>query len=58
MKKPLVAIVDGDSAFANYLRTFLSLRGQGRAFLFRGNSPEMQTIATVIEQVSDSDGRC
>src|SRR3989441_3319909 len=28
---------------------------QDRAFLFWGNSPEMQTIATVIEQVSDSD---
>jgi two-component system response regulator AtoC len=28
---------------------------QDRAFLFWGNSPEMQTIATVIEQVADSD---
>jgi two-component system response regulator AtoC len=28
---------------------------QDRAFLFWGNSPEMQTIAAVIEQVSDSD---
>jgi DNA-binding NtrC family response regulator len=28
---------------------------QDRAFLFWGNSPDMQTIATVIEQVSDSD---
>jgi DNA-binding NtrC family response regulator len=28
---------------------------QDRAFLFWGDSPEMQTIATVIEQVSDSD---
>src|SRR5439155_1838130 len=28
---------------------------QYRAFLFWGNSPEMQTIATVIEQVADSD---
>ncbi len=27
MKKPFVAIVDDDSAFANYLRTFLSLLG-------------------------------
>jgi ActR/RegA family two-component response regulator len=27
LKKPYVAIVDDDSAFANYLRTFLSLRG-------------------------------
>src|SRR3979490_2212646 len=29
---------------------------QDRAFLFWGDSPEMKTIATVIEQVSDSDG--
>src|SRR5213079_3426981 len=28
---------------------------QDRAFLFWGDSPEMQTIASVIEQVSDSD---
>src|SRR5207342_503907 len=28
---------------------------QERAFLFWGDSPEMQTIASVIEQVSDSD---
>jgi two-component system, NtrC family, response regulator AtoC len=28
---------------------------QDRAFLFWGNSPEMQAIATVIEQVADSD---
>jgi two-component system response regulator AtoC len=28
---------------------------QDRAFLFWGDSPEMNTIATVIEQVSDSD---
>jgi DNA-binding NtrC family response regulator len=28
---------------------------QDRAFLFWGDSPEMKTIATVIEQVSDSD---
>src|SRR3989442_1187014 len=28
---------------------------QDRAFLFWGDSPEMETIATVIEQVSDSD---
>src|SRR3989441_5950108 len=28
---------------------------QDRAFLFWGNSPDMQTIATVIEQVADSD---
>src|SRR6188474_3188047 len=28
---------------------------QDRAFLFWGESPEMQTIASVIEQVSDSD---
>src|ERR671924_359065 len=27
MTKPYIAIVDDDSAFASYLRTFLSLRG-------------------------------
>ena len=27
LKKPYVAIVDDDSGFANYLRTFLSARG-------------------------------
>jgi two-component system response regulator AtoC len=33
MKKPFVAIVDDDSAFAGYLRTFLSLRGyEARAY--------------------------
>jgi len=33
LKKPFVAIVDDDSAFSNYLRTFLSLRGyETRAF--------------------------
>jgi two-component system, NtrC family, response regulator AtoC len=33
MKKPLVAIVDDDSAFASYLKTFLSLRGyEARAY--------------------------
>ena len=33
MRKPFVAIVDDDSAFAAYLRTFLSLRGyEARAY--------------------------
>jgi two-component system, NtrC family, response regulator AtoC len=33
LKKPLVAIVDDDSAFASYLKTFLSLRGyEARAY--------------------------
>ncbi len=33
MKKPYVAVVDDDSAFAGYLKTFLSLRGyETRAF--------------------------
>src|ERR1700739_4923992 len=37
MKKPSVAIVDDDSAFANYLRTFLSLRGYETRSYSRGN---------------------
>ena len=37
MKKPLVAIVDDDSAFANYLRTFLSLRGYETRAYSRGD---------------------
>ena len=36
MKKPYVAIVDDDSGFADYLRTFLSLRGyEARCLLAR-----------------------
>ena len=37
MKKPFVAIVDDDSAFANYLRTFLSLRGYDSRTYSRGD---------------------
>jgi two-component system, NtrC family, response regulator AtoC len=37
VKKPYVAIVDDDSAFANYLRTFLSLRGYDTRSYARGD---------------------
>src|SRR5881394_1833289 len=37
LRKPLVAIVDDDSAFANYLRTFLSLRGYETRSYSRGD---------------------
>ena len=37
MKKPYVAVVDDDSAFANYLRTFLSLRGYETRSYSRGD---------------------
>ena len=37
MKKPFVAIVDDDSGFANYLRTFLSLRGYETRSYSRGD---------------------
>ncbi|MGE3511131.1 MAG: sigma-54-dependent transcriptional regulator [Vicinamibacterales bacterium] len=37
MKKPYVAIVDDDSGFANYLRTFLSLRGYETRSYSRGD---------------------
>ena len=37
MKKPYVAIVDDDSAFSNYLRTFLSLRGYETRSFARGD---------------------
>jgi DNA-binding NtrC family response regulator len=37
LKKPFVAIVDDDSAFANYLRTFLSLRGYETRAYSRGD---------------------
>ena len=37
MKKPFVAIVDDDSAFASYLRTFLSLRGYETRSYSRGD---------------------
>src|SRR6476659_3766678 len=37
MKKPYVAIVDDDSAFSAYLRTFLSLRGYEARCYTRGD---------------------
>jgi DNA-binding response OmpR family regulator len=37
MNKPYVAIVDDDSAFAAYLRTFLSLRGYEARCYSRGD---------------------
>ncbi len=37
MRKPFVAIVDDDSGFANYLRTFLSLRGYETRSYSRGD---------------------
>ena len=37
MRKPYVAIVDDDSAFSNYLRTFLSLRGYETRSYSRGD---------------------
>ena len=37
VKKPYVAIVDDDSAFSNYLRTFLSLRGYETRTYSRGD---------------------
>jgi two-component system response regulator AtoC len=37
LKKPYVAVVDDDSAFANYLRTFLSLRGYEARSYTRGD---------------------
>ena len=37
MRKPRVAIVDDDSAFAGYLRTFLSLRGYDTRAFSRGD---------------------
>jgi two-component system response regulator AtoC len=37
LKKPYIAIVDDDSAFASYLRTFLSLRGYETRAYSRGD---------------------
>ena len=39
MKNPYVAIVDDDASFANYLRTFLSLRGYEARCCTRGDDP-------------------
>jgi len=41
VKKPYVAIVDDDSGFANYLRTFLSLRGYETRAYSRGEEMVM-----------------
>jgi two-component system, NtrC family, response regulator AtoC len=43
LKKPYVAVVDDDSAFANYLRTFLSLRGYDTRSYSRGD----EIVATI-----------
>ena len=43
LKKPYVAVVDDDSAFANYLRTFLSLRGYETRSYSRGD----EMLATI-----------
>jgi len=43
LKKPFVAVVDDDSAFANYLRTFLSLRGYDTRSYSRGD----EMLATI-----------
>jgi two-component system, NtrC family, response regulator AtoC len=37
LKKPFIAVVDDDSAFANYLKTFLSLRGYDTRSYSRGD---------------------
>ncbi|HEX7019984.1 MAG TPA: sigma-54 dependent transcriptional regulator [Gemmatimonadaceae bacterium] len=46
MKKPYVAIVDDDAAFAAYLRTFLSLRGYEARCYARGD----EVLATMKQQ--------
>ena len=51
MKKPYVAIVDDDSSFASYLRTFLSLRGYEARCYTRGD--ELLMIAMSGETVID-----
>jgi len=43
LNKPFVAIVDDDSAFANYLRTFLSARGYDTRSYSRGD----EMVATI-----------
>src|SRR5580700_3493320 len=37
LRKPYIAVVDDDSAFASYLRTFLSLRGYETRAYSRGD---------------------
>ncbi len=51
MKRPYVAIVDDDSAFAAYLRTFLSLRGYEARCYLRGD--EMLAAVKSAEEAPD-----
>ncbi len=51
MKRPYVAIVDDDSAFAAYLRTFLSLRGYEARCYARGD--EMLAAVKSAEEAPD-----
>jgi two-component system response regulator AtoC len=50
MKKPYVAIVDDDSGFAAYLRTFLSLRGYEARCYTRGD----ELLASMKEEAPDA----
>ena len=52
MKKPYVAIVDDDSAFAAYLRTFLSLRGYEARCYARGD--EMLAAVKSADEAPDA----
>ncbi len=51
MKRPYVAIVDDDSAFAAYLRTFLSLRGYEARCYARGD--EMLAVVKSADEAPD-----
>lgn len=51
MKRPFVAIVDDDSAFAAYLRTFLSLRGYEARCYARGD--EMLAAVKSADEAPD-----
>jgi two-component system, NtrC family, response regulator AtoC len=50
MKKPYVAIVDDDSGFAAYLRTFLSLRGYEARCYTRGD----ELLASMKQEAPDA----
>jgi two-component system response regulator AtoC len=50
MKKPYVAIVDDDSGFAAYLRTFLSLRGYETRCYTRGD----ELLASMKQEAPDA----
>src|ERR687896_1086940 len=50
MKKPYVAIVDDDSGFAAYLRTFLSLRGYDTRCYTRGD----ELLASMKQEAPDA----